>query len=157
MYNTCTFCYGPLGTNSVLETFPIARRVAFDPAKACVWAVCPHCTRWNLVPIEERWEVVDECERRFRRTTLRYSSGNIGLAWLAEDLELVRVGPALRPEFASWRYGRVLVRPRPVSRQLMDKVAGAFVTASKKLLSSSKAASHRDPRAATAQLLMTMY
>ena len=157
MYSTCTFCYGPLGTNGVLETFPIARRVAFDPRKVCVWAVCPSCARWNLVPIEERYEVVDECERRFRRTNLRYSSGNIGLAWLAEDLEIVRVGPALRPEFASWRYGRILARPRPVTRRILDQLASAFVNASKKLLESSKTASHRDPRAATAQLLLTVY
>jgi hypothetical protein len=157
MYGTCTFCYGPLGANRVLETFPVARRVAFDPKKAIVWAVCPGCTRWNLVPIEERWEIVDECERRFRRTNLRYSSGNIGLAWLADDLELVRVGPALRPEFASWRYGRILARPRPVTRRVLDQLASAFVNASKKLLESSKTASHRDPRAATAQILLTMY
>ena len=157
MYSTCTFCYSPLGRNEVLETFPVARRVAFDPKKAIVWAVCPACARWNLVPIEERWEVVDECERRFRRTNLRYSSGNIGLAWLAEDLELVRVGPALRPEFASWRYGRILIRPRPVTRRLFDAMASGFVNASKRLLSSSKLASHRDPRAATAQILLTMY
>ena len=157
MYSTCTFCYGPLGANGVLETFPVARRVAFDPKKVCVWAVCPGCARWNLVPIEERYEVVDECERRFRRTNLRYSSGNIGLAWIADDLELVRVGPALRPEFASWRYGRILLRPRPVTRRLHDQLASAFVNASKKLLDSSRTASHRDPRAATAQLLLTMY
>jgi hypothetical protein len=157
MYSSCTFCYSPLGRNEVLETFPIARRVAFDPAKVCVWAVCPHCTRWNLVPIEERFEIVDECERRFRKTSLRYSSGNIGLAWLADDLELVRVGPALRPEFAAWRYGKVLVRPRPVATRIMDKIASGFVHASRTLLSSSKTASRRDPRAATAQILMTMY
>lgn len=101
--------------------------------------------------------MVDECERRFRRTHLRYSSGNIGLAWLADDLEIVRVGPALRPEFASWRYGKILTRPRPVTRRILDQLASAFVNASKKLLESSRTASHRDPRAATAQLLMTMY
>jgi hypothetical protein len=157
VYSTCTFCYGPLGTNGILETFPIARRVAFDPKKAIVWAVCPGCTRWNLVPIEERWEVVDECDRRFRHTNLRYSSGNIGLAWLADDLELVRVGPALRPEFASWRYGKILARPRPIGRRFMEQVASAFVNASKRLLASSKTAAHRDPRAATAQLLLTVY
>lgn len=157
MYSTCTFCYGALGTNRILETFPVARRVAFDPKKAIVWAVCPGCARWNLVPIEERWEVVDECERRFRRTILRYSSGNIGLAWLGDDLELVRIGPALRPEFAAWRYGKILRRPRPVTRRLMDRAASVFVNASKKLLSVSKSASHRDPRAATAQLFLTLY
>ncbi|HET9425576.1 MAG TPA: hypothetical protein VFO55_09405 [Gemmatimonadaceae bacterium] len=157
MYTTCTFCYAPLGLNEVLETFPVGRRVAFDPAKACVWAVCPGCTRWNLVPIEERWEVVDECERRFRKTSLRYSSGNIGLAWLANDLELVRVGPALRPEFAAWRYGKVLVRPRPATSRIMDRLASAFVNASRTLSAASRSASRRDPRAVTAQLMLTMY
>lgn len=157
MYGTCTFCYAPLGRNEVLETFSVARRVAFDPAKACVWAVCPGCTRWNLVPIEERFEVVDECERRFRRTSLRYSSGNVGLAWIAEDLELVRVGPALRPEFAAWRYGRLLARPRPASARITGKLASIFVNASKALVSSSRSASRRDPRAATAQLLLSLY
>lgn len=126
MYTTCTFCYGHLGTNPVLETFPVARRVAFDPAKGCLWAVCPACARWNLVPLEERWEGVDECERRYRRTSLRYSSGNIGLAWLQGDLELIRIGPALRPEVAAWRYGRTLTRRVPLRRSL---VAGASAMA----------------------------
>src|SRR3954467_10186424 len=157
MYSTCTFCYGALGANRVLETFPVARRVAFDPKKAIVWAVCPGCTRWNLVPIEERWEIVDECERRFRRTTLRYSSGNIGLAWLRDDLELVRVGPALRPEIAAWRYGKVLVRPRSTSRKIMDRLASGFISATRSLSPANKAVRYRDPRAATAQLLLTMY
>jgi hypothetical protein len=157
MYTTCTFCYSNLGTNTLLETFSVARRVAFDPVKACVWAVCPSCTRWNLVPIEERWEIVDECERRFRKTTLRYSSGNIGLAWLGEDLELVRVGPALRPEIAAWRYGKVLVRPRSTSRKIMDRLASGFISATRSLSSANKTTPYRDPRAATAQLLLTMY
>ena len=50
MYATCTFCYAALGHNEVLETFPVSKRVAFDPAKGCMWAVCPHCARWNLAP-----------------------------------------------------------------------------------------------------------
>jgi len=70
--------------------------------------------------MDERWEATDECERRFRLTTLRYSSGNIGLAWLADDLDLIRIGPALRPEVAAWRYGRLLQRPRPLTRRLAD-------------------------------------
>jgi len=77
MYATCTFCYAGLGTNDVLESFPVSRRVAFDPNKACLWAVCPHSARWNLAPIEERWETVEDGERRFRATPLRYTSGNI--------------------------------------------------------------------------------
>ncbi|MEO7967003.1 MAG: hypothetical protein ABIT38_24150, partial [Gemmatimonadaceae bacterium] len=80
MYSTCTFCYASLGTNEELEQFPVARRIAFDPTKGCLWAICPSCGGWNLAPLEERWEAVEECERRFRGTTLRYSSGTIGLA-----------------------------------------------------------------------------
>ncbi|HEX5633757.1 MAG TPA: hypothetical protein VFX50_11020, partial [Gemmatimonadales bacterium] len=120
MYATCTFCYQSLGSNAHLECFPVARRVAFDPAKGCLWAICPHCARWNLAPMEERWDATDECERRFRRTALRYSSGNVGLAWIADDLELIRIGAALRPEVAAWRYGRVLQRPRPLGLRLAE-------------------------------------
>ncbi len=95
MYSTCTFCYASLGQNDIVESFPVARRVAFDPRKGCLWAVCPSCARGNLAPLEERWEAVEECERRFRATSLRYTVGEIGLAWLGDTLELVRVGPAL--------------------------------------------------------------
>ena len=116
MYTTCTFCYGQLGTNDVLETFQVSRRVAFDPAKACLWAVCPSCARWNLAPVEERWETVDECERRFRATSLRYSSGNVGLAWLKGDLDLIRIAEDVEDaemqvqNFLLQNYGPTLLR-----------------------------------------------
>ncbi len=156
MYSTCTFCYGSLGTNRVLETFGVARRVAFDPRKGCLWAVCPECRRWNLAPLEERWETVDECERRFRHTTLRYSSGNIGLAWLKGDMELIRVGPALRPEVAAWRYGRMLTSPRPFVRRTMERAAAALVAATRSVISPAGFSS-RDPRAAVAGLFLGLY
>jgi hypothetical protein len=130
--------------------------VAFDPLKGCLWAVCPSCARWNLAPIEERWEVVDECERRFRATALRYSSGNIGLAWLGDDVELIRVGKALRPEVASWRYGRVLVHKRPLGRRSLETAAGGVLRLVRTLTASARG-SMRDPRAITAQLLLTLY
>lgn len=156
MYSTCTFCYAALGENDVLETFSVSRRVAFDPAKGCLWAVCPHCARWNLAPIEERWEAAEECERRFRATSLRYSSGNIGLAWLAGDLELIRVGPALRPEVAAWRYGRILTRRRPMGRRAVEQIV-ATVVRTMRFLSVPRQNATRDPRAAAAQVLMSVY
>jgi hypothetical protein len=94
----------------VLEQFAVGRRVAFDPAKGRLWVVCPRCARWNLTPIEERWEVQEECERLFRGTKLRYSTEQIGLARMGDGLELVRVGEPLRPEMAAWRYGQVYGR-----------------------------------------------
>jgi hypothetical protein len=121
-----------------------------------VWAVCPECARWNLAPLEERWETVDECERRFRATALRYSSGNIGLAWLKGDVELIRIGPALRPEVAAWRYGRVLTRPRTLARRTMERAAASLVGAMRAVLSPHRAFP-RDPRAAMAGLFLGLY
>jgi hypothetical protein len=157
LYSTCTFCYGPLGRNDVLEAFAVARRVAFDPKKGCLWAVCPQCARWNLAPVEERWETVDECERRFRATSLRYSSGNIGLAWLHGEVELIRVGPALRPEVAAWRYGRVLTRRRAIGARTVERAAAAVVGALRSLTNSQHRTVARDPRAAMAQVALRLY
>jgi hypothetical protein len=112
MYSTCLFCHASLGANEAIEYFPVGRRLAFDPAKGRLWAVCRTCERWNLSPLEERWEAIEECERRFQTTRMRVSTDNIGLAKLTEGLELVRVGPALRPEFAAWRYGDQFGRRR---------------------------------------------
>lgn len=105
MYSTCLFCHADLGTNEVIERFPIGRRLAFDASKGRLWVVCRKCERWNLTPLEERWEAIEEAERLFSSTRLRASTDNIGLARLREGLELVRIGSAMRPEFAAWRYG----------------------------------------------------
>lgn len=106
------FCNKSLGANKVVEEFPVGRRLAFDAAKGRLWVVCRSCERWNLTPLEERWEAVETCERLFRDTQLRTSSENIGLARHAEGLELVRIGKPLRPEFAAWRYGDQFGRRR---------------------------------------------
>jgi hypothetical protein len=105
MYSTCLFCHHDLGANEVVEHFPIGRRLAFDGEKGRLWVVCRACERWNLTPIEERWEAIEECERLFRDTKLRMSTEHIGLARVSEGLELVRVGDPQRPEMAAWRYG----------------------------------------------------
>ncbi|HEV8234388.1 MAG TPA: hypothetical protein VGP84_07305, partial [Gemmatimonadaceae bacterium] len=110
MYSTCLFCNSSLGTNDQIAAFPVGHRLAFDPARGRLWVICARCGRWNLSPIEERWEAIDECERLFRGTRLRYSTDNIGLARVGEHLQLVRIGPALLPEIASWRYGARIER-----------------------------------------------
>lgn len=112
MYSTCLFCNEDLGKNEVIEHFPIGRRLAFDASKGRLWVVCRSCERWNLTPVEERWEAIEECERFFSETRLRASTDNIGLARLREGLELVRIGTALRPEMAAWRYGDQFGRRR---------------------------------------------
>src|SRR5438105_8606074 len=112
MYSTCLFCHSDLGANEVIESFPIGRRLAFDAATGRVWVICRKCERWNLTPLEERWEAVEQCERLFTQTRLRVSSENIGLSRLREGLELVRIGKPLRPEMAAWRYGDQFGRRR---------------------------------------------
>ena len=129
MYSTCLFCNVSLGTNDQLPTFPVGRRLAYDPAKGRLWVVCVRCGRWNLSPLEERWDAINECERLFRGTRLRYSTDNIGLARINERLELVRIGRALLPEIASWRYGTRLARFAPKTNGARQAV-GAFVRSS---------------------------
>jgi len=119
------FCNKPLGSNEVVEHFPVGRRLAFDAARGRLWVVCRKCERWNLSPIEERWEAVETCERLFRETRIRASTEHVGLARHREGLELVRIGEPMRPEFAAWRYGDQFGRRR--KRALLYGVGGAAV------------------------------
>jgi hypothetical protein len=112
MYSTCMFCNQPLGENQIVEHFPVGRRLAFDSAKGRLWVVCRKCERWNLTPIEERWEAIEDCEYLFHGIRTRASTENIGLARHPEGTELVRIGAPLRPEFAAWRYGDQFGRRR---------------------------------------------
>jgi hypothetical protein len=112
MYSTCLYCNNALGSNEVVETFPVGRRLAFDQAKGRLWVVCRKCEKWNLSPLEERWEAIETCERLFHDARKRVSTDNIGLARLNEGLELVRIGEPMRPEFAAWRYGDQFGRRR---------------------------------------------
>src|SRR4051812_13621457 len=122
MYSTCLFCQQSLGKNEAVEHFPVGRRLAFDAAKGRLWVVCRKCERWNLTPLEERWEAIEECERAFRATKLRVSTDHIGLARLKEGTELVRIGEPQRPEMAAWRYGDQFGRRR---RRQVALVGGA--------------------------------
>ena len=112
MYQTCLYCDANLGTNDMLESMPVGRRVAFDGVKGRVWVVCKSCERWNLAPLDERWETIEDGERMFRSTRIRVSTDNVGLARLPDGSELVRIGKPLRPEFAAWRYGDQFGRRR---------------------------------------------
>lgn len=112
MYSTCIFCHSQLGKNESVEHFPVGRKLAFDGAKGRLWVVCARCGRWNLTPLEERWEAIEECEREYRGTRLRASTDQIGLATLREGMDLIRIGSPLRPEFAAWRYAKHFKRRR---------------------------------------------
>ena len=105
MFSTCIFCNKPLGQNEALDAFPVGSRIAFDAARGRLWVVCRACERWNLSPLDERWEAVEQAEKLYRDTRRRVATDNIGLAKLRDGTTLVRIGEPLRPEFAAWRYG----------------------------------------------------
>jgi hypothetical protein len=112
MYHHCIFCSSDLGRNESIEHFQVGGKLAFDAWKGRLWAVCPRCARWNLAPLESRWEAVEEAEKRFRDSRMRVHSENIGLAKLPDGTKLIRVGEALPGELAAWRYGDQIVRRR---------------------------------------------
>ena len=122
MYSTCLFCHRDLGRNEAIESFPVGRRLAFDAVRGRLWVVCARCGRWNLTPLEERWDAIEEAERAFRGTRLRISTDQIGLARLPEGLELIRIGEPHRPEMAAWRYGDQFGRRR--RRAIVGSVLG---------------------------------
>jgi hypothetical protein len=126
MYATCLFCQKDLGRNETFETFPVGRRLAFDAAKGRLWVVCRHCERWNLTPLEERWEAIEEAERLYRDTRRRVATDNIGLAKLRDGTTIVRIGEPLRPEFAAWRYGDQFGRRRVRQIALVGAGLGAL-------------------------------
>ncbi len=127
MFSTCLFCHASLGANQSIEHFPVGKRLAFDSERGRLWAVCPKCERWNLTPLEERWEALEECERAYRDTRKRVSTDNIALARLRDGTDLIRIGQPLRPEFAAWRYERVIAKRRWNTYRSVALVVGASI------------------------------
>lgn len=125
LYSTCLFCNQDLGRNEAIEAFPVGKRLAFDAARGRLWVVCPKCERWNLTPLEERWEAIEESEKRYRDARKRVATDNVGLARLGDGTTLVRIGEPLRPEFAAWRYGDQFGRRR--NRQVLIAAGGLAV------------------------------
>ncbi|MDH5589545.1 MAG: hypothetical protein OEZ65_11305 [Gemmatimonadota bacterium] len=126
VYTRCLICAGPFPENQELEHLPRGSRFAFDPDRGRLWIICRACARWSLVPMEDRWEALEELERRVRdRGRLLSSTDNIAL-FRSGPLEVVRVGEARRAEEAWWRYGKELTQRKQAAHAL--RVAGAVGT-----------------------------
>lgn len=124
MYDKCLICNRPFERTEALPGLPTGGRVACDPARGRLWALCGGCERWSLAPMESRWEALEDIERLVRdRGRLLAKTDNVALL-RAGPLEIVRVGVAGRAEEAWWRYGRQLRQRRRRWRKLM--AAGAL-------------------------------
>jgi hypothetical protein len=128
MFQRCIFCHAGMATNEVVERFPVGRRIAFDPGRGRLWAVCNECRRWNLAPIEERWEALEDLEKVTRdRGRLLSRTDNIALI-RAGDVDIVRVGRDTRlVEEAWWRYGKELKERRSRHRKVNYIELGALL------------------------------
>jgi hypothetical protein len=127
MFTRCLFCHSPMERNEEVEHFPVGSRVAFDPARGRLWAVCGVCHCWNLAPIEERWEALEELDRLATdRGHLLSQTDNIALIRVG-PMELVRVGRAQLVEEAWWRYGREMKERRRQFRAAQWLEGGAMV------------------------------
>src|SRR5688500_18783880 len=139
MYTSCFVCEREFRRNTLIAHCPLGRRISFEPATGRLWVVCHRCGQWCLVPLEQRWEAIEECEARFRDAPARVSTGHVGVADLG-DLTLVRVGDALRNEIANWRYG-----PRFRRRRKRRTIAYAIVVALMAILFTVLAVIGQDP------------
>ncbi len=124
MYTRCQICGSDFPEGKVLEHLPRGDRVAYDLRRGRLWVVCRRCRRWSLIPLEARWEVLEEVDRLFSAgrngpDPVRFVSKteNVALYSLG-PLEIVRVFQADRIEEAEWRYGTRLPAPAPVAAEL---------------------------------------
>jgi len=131
MFTRCLFCHADLPANELIAHYPHGRRLAFDPGRGRLWAVCSACHRWNLAPIEERWEALEELDRLVTdRGKLLSKTDNIALL-RAGEIEVVRVGQSTKlVEEAWWRYGRELRERRTRHSKLNWIEMGAAVAIS---------------------------
>jgi hypothetical protein len=107
----CFFCGAELPPLDP-DRLPDRERLAYDPELGRLWRVCGECTRWNIVPLEDRWEVLEYCERLVRDDgELLVGSDVLGLYWIGGGTtggQLVRVGRPPRLHYADWRYSERL-------------------------------------------------
>jgi hypothetical protein len=112
-------------------------RLAYDPDRGRVWSICGSCTRWNLIPADERFDAIDAPERAVQdRALYLASTAHISLHQV-DDLSVIRVGRARLVERTAWRYGRELLarnasywRPRT---RYVAAAAGALAVVAERL------------------------
>ncbi len=124
MYDKCVICNRRFEHSGELDGVAAGRRVAYDPVRGRLWAVCRACKRWSLAPIESRWEALENLERMVRdEGRLLAETDHVSLL-RAGRMEIVRIGRAGLTEEAWWRYGRELQARRDRYKKLT--AAGAL-------------------------------
>jgi len=125
----CLYCHRPFPERSRFPGFAHGPRVAYDPVRSRLWAICDGCYRWSLQPLAERHETLDMLERLVvDRGHPLASTANVALIE-AGGLELLRVGDARLVEEAWWRYGRELQRRREEFHRSYSRISAFTIAA----------------------------
>ncbi len=129
MITRCLYCQKPFPERSRFPGFAHGRRVAYDPARGRLWAICDGCHRWSLHPLSERHETLEALEKLVvDRGHPVASTANVALIEAA-GLELLRVGNARLVEEAWWRYGRELQRRRETFESSYSRISAFTIAA----------------------------
>jgi hypothetical protein len=123
----CAFCSEALSEGVPRAPVP-GRRHAYDPDQGRLWEICPRCRRWNPVPMELRWEVLEAWEGAVRdRGKVLLEGPNLALIRVPEAGpgagEVIRVGEPPVIHWAAWRYGERVPGPggsRGILRRALD-------------------------------------
>ena len=126
MYTTCAFCNGRFDGDGGPSGLGVGRRFAFDEWRGRLWVICPKCARWNLSPLEDRWERIEALARAAHAGHLVAATDQVALLrWQRYDL--VRVGKPPRVELAPWRYGeRLRARQRERAKVVIPLTLAAI-------------------------------
>lgn len=128
MIRRCLFCETPFPDAETFDGFACGRRVAWDPHRSRLWAICDRCHRWTLAPFEDRLEIIDRLERAARdHGNLLATTANVALLTTPTHA-LVRVGHVDLAEESWWRYGRELRRRRRQFERSDNRI-GAYTLA----------------------------
>ena len=107
MWSHCMVCSQDLGWNEDVEAFPVGKTQVFDPEHGRLWVVCMACRRWNLTPLEERWEALETLERLWESAVMKAKGNSLALGRLRSGMKVVRIGrDASALELAAWRWGQ---------------------------------------------------
>jgi hypothetical protein len=130
LFTKCLFCGCGFPRNSLFNLVPPGERLAYDPERSRIWSICARCQRWNLIPIDDRYDAIDVLERAVSDRG-HFLAGTANISWYqVDDISVIRIGPARLIERVSWRYGRELIKrgrsyERPRTR-FVAATLGAF-------------------------------
>lgn len=106
LYAHCLFCGEQFPPNPMFGPLPPGLQLAYDPERGRLWSICGRCRRWNLLPVEERYDAIDLLEHTVSGRAEEISRTDNVALYRHDELQILRIGGARFIERTTWRYGR---------------------------------------------------